>query len=182
MTIPRLELCGTLLLARLVEKTSGDEHPFFQCETPKLHTDSQVCLSWLAKSPLVLNQFVANRVATVHELTQDYNWRYVWSQDNPADIISRGVLPAELLTEEQWLKGAPTLWHSNSPNEKILCLDDSELPELKPMVVATAFFFFVLCGLITSTRRCIGSVNLTICPVSPFFVMVVTCVVRKDSQ
>lgn len=137
MTIPRLELCGTLLLARLVEKTvSAMKIPF---SNVTLYTDPQVCLSWFAKSPLALNQFVANRVATVHELTQDYKWCYVRSQDNPADIISRGMLPAELLTEEKWFKGASVLWQPNcSANEDSICLDDDELPELKPTVVATS--------------------------------------------
>ncbi|XP_062540876.1 uncharacterized protein LOC134208930 [Armigeres subalbatus] len=137
MTIPRLELCGTLLLARLVEKTiSAMKIPFSKVT---LHTDSQVCLSWFAKSPLALNQFVANRVATIHELTQDYKWCYVRTYDNPADIISRGVLPAELFEMEQWFKGAPTLWlQDSSDNDERICLDDNELPELKPAIVATA--------------------------------------------
>ncbi|XP_055543136.1 uncharacterized protein LOC129728709 [Wyeomyia smithii] len=81
VTIPRLKLCETMLLARLVEKTTAAmKIPF---STVTLHTDSQVCLSWFKKSPLALNQFVANRVATIHELTQDYNWCYVRSQENP---------------------------------------------------------------------------------------------------
>ncbi|XP_062542481.1 uncharacterized protein LOC134210452 [Armigeres subalbatus] len=134
MTIPRLELCGTLLLARLVEKTiSAMKIPFSKVT---LHTDSQVCLSWFAKSPLALNQFVANRVATIHELTQDYKWCYVRTYDNPADIISRGVLPAELFEMEQWFKGAPTLWlQDSSDNVERIYLDDNELPELKPAFV-----------------------------------------------
>lgn len=136
-TIPRLEPCGTLLLARLVEKTvAAMKIPFSKVT---LHTDSQICLSWMKKSPLALNQFVANRVATVHELTQDYEWSYVRSQDNPADIISRGVLPAELLSMDQWFKGDPALWLQNPVNaEGTICLDDSELPELKVTAVVSA--------------------------------------------
>ncbi|XP_065082000.1 uncharacterized protein LOC135704456 [Ochlerotatus camptorhynchus] len=136
-TIPRLELCGTLLLARLVEKTVAAMKVSFS--NVILHTDSQVCLSWMKKSPLALNQFVANRVATVHELTHDYEWCYVRSQDNPADIISRGVLPAELLTMEHWFKGAPSLWLQNPVHDEgRICLDDNELPELKSTTVVTA--------------------------------------------
>lgn len=137
MTIPRLELCGALLLARLVDKTiSAMKIPF---KSVTLHLDSQVVLCWLEKSPLALNQFVSNRVAEILELTQSYNWQYVRSEENPADLISRGVFPAELLTMEKWWKSSHVLWeHTPSYNEGRIHLNDNELPELKPAVVVAA--------------------------------------------
>ncbi|XP_062542492.1 uncharacterized protein LOC134210459 [Armigeres subalbatus] len=40
---------------------------------------------------------------------------------------------------EQWFKGAPTLWlQDSSDNVERIYLDDNELPELKPALVATA--------------------------------------------
>ncbi|XP_065093527.1 uncharacterized protein LOC135714162 [Ochlerotatus camptorhynchus] len=85
-TIPRLELCGALLLAELVRKVVSAMQIRF--DVVKLWCDSQIVLCWLKKSPLSLNQFVANRVATIVELTQDYQWGYIQSDDNPADVIS----------------------------------------------------------------------------------------------
>ncbi|XP_058840546.1 uncharacterized protein LOC131696033 [Topomyia yanbarensis] len=129
MTIPRLELCGALLLARLVNKTIAAMRIQFKSVT--LHLDSQVVLCWLEKSPLALNQFVSNRVAEILELTQTYHWQYVRSENNPADVISRGLLPAELLTMDKWWKASPLLWDQTpSFNEGRMKLNDNELPEL----------------------------------------------------
>ncbi|XP_065091051.1 uncharacterized protein LOC135712014 [Ochlerotatus camptorhynchus] len=82
-TIPRLELCGALLLADLVRKVVSAMQIRF--DVVKLWCDSQIVLCWLKKSPLALNQFVANRFAAIVELTQDYQWGYIQSDDNPAD-------------------------------------------------------------------------------------------------
>ncbi|XP_062558045.1 uncharacterized protein LOC134222917 [Armigeres subalbatus] len=134
MTIPRLELCGALLLARLVKKTTAAMGIPFKSVT--LHLDSQVVLCWLEKSPLALNQFVSNRVAEILELTQACRWQYVRSENNPADLISRGVLPAEILTMEKWWNSSPLLWKRNpGDDEERVKLDDNEIPELKPKVI-----------------------------------------------
>ncbi|XP_058827840.1 uncharacterized protein LOC131687763 [Topomyia yanbarensis] len=90
-TIPRLELCGARLLADLVQKVVSAMNISFHAV--KLWCDSQIVLCWLKRSPLALNQFVANRVAAIVELTQNYQWGYIQSEDNPADVISRGELP-----------------------------------------------------------------------------------------
>ncbi|XP_062713663.1 uncharacterized protein LOC134290521 [Aedes albopictus] len=134
MTIPRLELCGALLLARLVDKTVAAMGIPFKSVT--LHLDSQVVLCWLEKSPLALNQFVSNRVAEILELTQTYQWQYVRSEQNPADLISRGVLPAEISTMDLWWDSSPFLWELDPKyNDERIKLSDNEVPELKPTVV-----------------------------------------------
>nr|XP_029725335.1 uncharacterized protein LOC115265199 [Aedes albopictus] len=79
------------------------------------------------KSPLTMNQFVSNRVATIIELTQDYEWRYVRSEYNPADRISRGLMPDALNEDVLWWKGSPMLNEMELQTDKY---DDTiELPE-----------------------------------------------------
>lgn len=44
-------------------------------------------------------------------------WHYVVSQENPADLLSRGTTPRELRDKIQWWKGPSWL---SSPNLKFL--------------------------------------------------------------
>ncbi|XP_055603942.1 uncharacterized protein LOC129752177 [Uranotaenia lowii] len=130
MTIPRLELCGALLLAQLTKKVKEALNIKFDSIT--LWSDSQIVLSWLKKSPLTLNEFVCNRVATIVEFTHDYEWRYVRSQCNPADSLSRGELPEQLLENEQWWTGPVALHKMESieePTFEILAIES--LPEIR---------------------------------------------------
>jgi len=50
---------------------------------------------------------VANRTAEIQRLTNIDNWRYVSGQDNPADSLSRGVMPNLLHNLEIWWSGLP---------------------------------------------------------------------------
>ena len=136
VTIPRLELCGTKLLAELVEKVVSSMQIEF--DELKLWCDSQIVLCWLKKSPLALNQFVANRVAAVVQLTQNYQWQYIRSEENPADIISRGELPEILLQNQLWWSG-PAVLHQSDPQQYVPeYIDESALPELKSATVLAA--------------------------------------------
>ncbi|XP_025996386.2 uncharacterized protein LOC113005268 [Solenopsis invicta] len=128
ITIPRLELCGALLLAQLYREASEaleiiPSKTVFWC-------DSSTVLHWLETSPHLLKTYVANRVVAVRELTGDHAWRHVRSEDNPADAISRGQLPRDFLQNRLWHTGP--LWLTKDerewPNE---VMPIKELLELK---------------------------------------------------
>ncbi|XP_055603895.1 uncharacterized protein LOC129752127 [Uranotaenia lowii] len=131
VTIPRLELLAAKLLAELTQKVMSAMQ--IELHNVILYSDSQIVLCWLKKSPLSLNQFVSNRVATIVELTQDFRWCYVRTNVNPADCISRGALPNELVENELWWKGPPTLWETSlQPQDPFpFDLDDPNIPELR---------------------------------------------------
>ena len=95
LTIPRLELCGAVLLARLVNHVGK----VLQIHTNDAYawTDSLVVLSWLRGNPRRFKTFVGNRVSEVMELIPPNRWQHVKGSDNPADSASRGVFPAELI-------------------------------------------------------------------------------------
>ncbi|XP_062533973.1 uncharacterized protein LOC134202990, partial [Armigeres subalbatus] len=129
LTIPRLELCGAKLLAELVQKVTTSMALHFN--EVNLWCDSQIVLCWLKKSPLALNQFVANRVAAILELTPGCSWNYVRSEENPADVISRGAMPNDLLQNEMWWNGPEFLWQQAYDVQELEAFEEKQLPELK---------------------------------------------------
>ena len=56
--------------------------------------------------------FVANRVTEIQTLTFPSSWFHCLGTDNPADLMTRGVLADHLISSNMWLRG-PT-WLSNS--------------------------------------------------------------------
>lgn len=129
LTIPKLELCGALLLARLVDKViKASKREFSRCV---LWSDSTIVLAWLRTSPNNLKVFVSNRVAEIQTLTEHYTWRHVPSQDNPADLVSRGLYPNSILNEKTWWQG-PSWLHQKEPDWPNSAPIIEELIELKP--------------------------------------------------
>ena len=84
-SIPRLELLAALLAARLARSLHCKSEIF-------CWTDSRVALAWISGNVQQWKQFVSNRVQAIHELTPPSAWHFVQGENNPADILSRGVL------------------------------------------------------------------------------------------
>ncbi|GFY19318.1 integrase catalytic domain-containing protein [Trichonephila clavipes] len=103
VSIPRLELNGALLLARLYATCKNilkeyDVHFY-------AWTDSQVVLSWLSSHPRNWKPYIANRTSEILDLVPADSWRYVPTKMNPADIACRGLSPKELPTCVLWWEG-----------------------------------------------------------------------------
>jgi len=135
MTIPRLELNGALLLAELARKIAdawGNNIHSFQ-----LWTDSTVVLGWLNSHNKRLKTYVANRVNQIQEITQTSQWRHVRTNENPADIASRGVKPSDLLNNTFWWNGPEWLMQDNRQWSVSALPDEEEtLPEIRPVQLA----------------------------------------------
>nr|CAI5866960.1 unnamed protein product [Callosobruchus analis] len=110
VTLPRLELCGAVVGARLGQKVKQA----LKLENVKLvfWTDSTIVLGWLNSAPRNKKTFVSNRVAKIQELTSTDIWRHVPSSSNPADLVSRGRKTNELIKANIWWNG-PSWLHSN---------------------------------------------------------------------
>ena len=116
MTLPRMELAGAVLLAQLVQ----DSLQALELIDPEIYLwcDSQIALAWIANPPSTWTTFVANRVASIQQMTTTTQWRYVNTKDNPADVASRGCSPSALQhhtlwwTGPLWLQDAPANWPS----------------------------------------------------------------------
>ncbi|GFV56438.1 integrase catalytic domain-containing protein [Trichonephila clavipes] len=88
ISLPRLELMGALLFARLcckVSKTLKLEKSCF------FHTDSSIVYHWIQRESFRFKPFVKNRIEEIQKLTEPSKWHQCPGKENPADIISRGI-------------------------------------------------------------------------------------------
>ena len=92
-SIPRLELLGALILARLtktiVTTLNRDIDPVYW-------VDSMTTLFWIRREKQ-WKQYVANRVKEIRCLSPKNHWRHCPGHINPADLPSRGVSGDRLL-------------------------------------------------------------------------------------
>ncbi|GFX06023.1 integrase catalytic domain-containing protein [Trichonephila clavipes] len=102
ISIPRLELCGAVLAAKLMEKVK--EALNLQITAVHFWSDSTIVISWIHRESRELKTFVANRVSKIHQLSSRDQWHHIASEQNPADVLSRGLLPEELRDDSLW-------WH-----------------------------------------------------------------------
>ena len=102
LTIPKLELCGALLVTNLITNVSKSLK--YQHDVA-LWTDSAIVLGWLQRKPQTLKTFVSNRIADIQKLVSASQWKHVKTNENPADLGSRGCTPQELLESQLWWHG-----------------------------------------------------------------------------
>ncbi|CAH2108790.1 unnamed protein product [Euphydryas editha] len=130
-TIPRLELCGALVGARLYDKVINS----LRAKISRVYcwTDSTIVLGWLQMLPCKLQPFVRNRVADILEKTDTCIWRHVPTSMNPADLISRGVNISTLHKLDLWWSGPEFLMEDSShwPSQ---VKHSGLLPETRPDV------------------------------------------------
>ncbi|XP_053686155.1 uncharacterized protein LOC128735696 [Sabethes cyaneus] len=111
LSTPRLELCAAVLGAQLADFVL--ESTKWTCPIT-YWTDSSIVLHWIASSSSSWKVFVSNRIAEIHRLTGGSMWRHVPSELNPADKISRGIMPSQLKTDDLWWHGPPYLQQDTS--------------------------------------------------------------------
>lgn len=103
VSIPRLELCGAVLLSQLLTEVA--EVLDIQKKDIRAWTDSTVVLAWLNSHPSKWKTFVANRTSAILTTLESSQWYHITSKLNPADCASRGIEPESLATNELWFKG-----------------------------------------------------------------------------
>ena len=101
LTIPRLQLVSAHMAANLTEnvKNTQEGQP-----VRSVHgwLDSTVALHWFRGEGSAYKQFVASRVNKIRDKAY-IQWRYVGTDQNPADIGSRGCQADKL--SALWFKG-----------------------------------------------------------------------------
>ncbi|XP_047996370.1 uncharacterized protein LOC125234205 [Leguminivora glycinivorella] len=114
VSIPRLELQGALMAARLATTI---------CEAHRLKPtrrvfwcDSMTALGWLRSDARTLKPFVSHRVGEILELTNISEWRWVPSDLNVADDATR-VKRFVFSPESRWISGPTFLLSSSWPAE-----------------------------------------------------------------
>ena len=105
LSIPRLELCSMVLGAQMIQtvQTTVNQNGF----TTEIYawSDSTVALAWINSTPSRFSTFIANRVAKVQQIIQPEKWRYVPTEENPADHTTRPVPAKQLSSLRMWWEG-----------------------------------------------------------------------------
>ena len=107
-SIPQMELMGCLTLSRLCS-TCKEALEFAEITDSKtvFWMDSQTVLAWIKTPPKRFKSFVSVRVAEIHETLDTQAFKYIRSDVNPADVLTRGAPPEEV---KAWKEGPLFLW------------------------------------------------------------------------
>ncbi|XP_036150741.1 uncharacterized protein LOC118648525 [Monomorium pharaonis] len=137
ISLPRLELSAALLLTRLLERVRAS----INLTNVKIYlwSDSTIALNWIASASRKFSVFVSNRIGEIQRATEPEDWRHVPSAQNPADLLSRGLNPRELVNATTWWKGPAFLQQSECqwPVNKLPRLGN-DIPELQKIYVNVA--------------------------------------------
>uniref|UniRef100_A0A914XCT4 Integrase catalytic domain-containing protein n=1 Tax=Plectus sambesii TaxID=2011161 RepID=A0A914XCT4_9BILA len=109
ISLPRMELLAALIGVRIMK---------FVADQLRLHvdkkiiwSDSQCVLHWIQSSKY-LSTFVTNRVKDIRA-EEDIHFRYISTDENPADLSSRGLKAAQLEDNSLWWNGPKWLKTAN---------------------------------------------------------------------
>uniref|UniRef100_A0A2S2N8W8 Uncharacterized protein n=1 Tax=Schizaphis graminum TaxID=13262 RepID=A0A2S2N8W8_SCHGA len=132
-TIPRLELNGALLLADLVTEVKAELKLLgIQVDTTSTYfwSDSTIVIAWI-KSRSLFQAYVANRLSRICDVSEPEQWYHVSTQDNPADLITRGTEAISFSQCTLWWKGPKWLSASIKIEPVVGKITNEELPELR---------------------------------------------------
>ncbi|GBL77967.1 hypothetical protein AVEN_143292-1 [Araneus ventricosus] len=102
LTLPRLELMGALLSARLSYRIIKALNLNLVC---RFLTDSQITLFWIKGTANKFKSFIKNRVEEIVKLTSPEYWYFCPGKSNPSDLASRGTSVFELRDNPVWFEG-----------------------------------------------------------------------------
>ncbi|KRX32433.1 hypothetical protein T09_6376, partial [Trichinella sp. T9] len=89
LSLPRLELMGALVAARLIAYVQGALN--LNIHSLSCWSDSEVTLAWIQSAANQWKPFVRNRVEEIQQLVDPTRWRHCPGKSNPADVLSRGT-------------------------------------------------------------------------------------------
>ena len=111
-SIPRLELMGAVTGIRLSTRISKVLE--LTSSQPVFWSDSLSVLWWVRGRSWEFKPFVANRVGEIQSHSSPEQWRYVPTNLNQADILSRGMKATDLVDCDRWWRGPEFLHQSES--------------------------------------------------------------------
>ena len=129
-SIPKLELLSYLLLVHLFNTLKKEFKNFYDILSFYLWTDFSVAFSWIVNAIKVFPVFIQDRVKEIRNLVDVACFKLIDTKRNPADIVSRGVKPAELLSNRLWFSGPEFLtldkdsWPSSKVGDKFIILSE----------------------------------------------------------
>ena len=114
-TTPRLELCEAQILSKLLQTAMTT------LSIPLLDvfawSDSTIVLCWLHMPPDRLNTCFQS-IGDILERVPSRHWRHVPTDSIPADLVSRGVSPRDLIHSHLWWQGPDWLSQGTDMTEQ----------------------------------------------------------------
>ena len=98
-TIPRLELCAAVLSTQLDNLIRRELD--IEIHRSVFWSDSTVVLQYIRNEDQRFHTFVANRISAILAVSSPSQWRYVNTDVNPADDISRGMSADEFICNQR---------------------------------------------------------------------------------
>ena len=134
-TIPRLELCASVLAIEIGEMLSGELD--IPLQDICYYSDSNVVLGYISNEQRRFYVYLSNRVARIRKSSPPDQWQYVATDSNPADDGTRGLSPGDLMSS-QWLSGPAFLGKSSSQEflPSFDLVEPDQDAEVRPLVTA----------------------------------------------
>ncbi len=140
-TIPRLELCAAVLGAEMADLIQDEID--LKLDAICFYTDSKVVLGYICNESKRFYTYVHNRVQRIRQSSRPTQWRYVHTEENPADQASRSV-PASRLAQTCWFTG-PTflrrqLAEETETSERFDLIHPDKDKEIRPQIQTCATY------------------------------------------
>lgn len=141
LTIPRLELCGAVLLTQLATRVRKILK--IPAENVFCFSDSTIALAWIRGPAENFQVFVRNRSNFINSLIPTSQWYHVSGDQNPADLCTRGVSTEKFLQIAVfWNHGPEWLTANFSEFQRNDASSVESLPELRKLAPVIAVTYF----------------------------------------
>lgn len=168
ISVPRLELTAAKLAVQVGQELSRA----LSVEVANFYwTDSTTVLKYIQNVTTRFHVFVSNRLAVIHDGSSVEQWKYVPTELNPADLVSRGTDASSLSDSELWKQGPAYLWSTS--DEWPMCPENMRLEKTDPEVKTSASAAFSAATTATTgtrdvtPREATASATVTECSEAP---------------
>jgi hypothetical protein len=129
LSVPRLELCGAVLAARLREILENEMDYTF-CRVIHI-VDSTIVRAQIQRESYGFGTFVATRIAEIQNKTEPSEWWWVPTDKNAADLTTRITSQRDLEMNSIWQNGPQFLRYpiENWPIRQDCNVESSQLPD-----------------------------------------------------
>ena len=127
---------GAKLATAVEEALSKSKHTL---NISMLYSDSTIVLSWIKADHARWHTFVSNRVSQIQSMLPTTEFIHVPSEENPADLCSRGLLATQLVVQQKFWFHGPSWLGSSFPNQSQTLLTKEEARQkVKSMTMLTS--------------------------------------------
>ncbi|CAJ0922777.1 unnamed protein product [Ranitomeya imitator] len=137
-TIPRLELCGTVLAVELADFIQHELD--IHIDDVQYYSDSKVVLGYIYNQTRCFYVYVSNRIERIRRSSKPEQWHYIPSELNPANYATR-PMSLNSFANSSWLSGPKFLLEQKGSEcfqEVFSIQDPNNDPEVRSEVSALA--------------------------------------------